>query len=116
MTILKGTPAHPDYPGFLAELKDRILQARTTAVRAVNRELILLYWDIGRGIVEKNFLSLVVRESEDDRKSPLILRHALAEVPAKASHCRNPKPNRPQPMLPYFCHNVWQKSPGASIC
>jgi predicted nuclease of restriction endonuclease-like (RecB) superfamily len=47
------TPAHPDYPVFLAALKDRILQARTTAVRAVNHELILLYWDIGRGIVEK---------------------------------------------------------------
>jgi len=42
-----------DYPGFLAGLKERILQARTSAARAVNREMILLYWDIGRGIVEK---------------------------------------------------------------
>ena len=47
-------PIHlPDYPAFLAELKTRILHARTFAARAVNRELILLYWDIGRGIVEK---------------------------------------------------------------
>ncbi len=45
--------AYPDYPAFLAALKERVLQARTSAARAVNRELILLYWDIGRGIVDK---------------------------------------------------------------
>lgn len=45
--------SHTDYLSFLAALKERILQARTTAARAVNRELVLLYWDIGRGIVEK---------------------------------------------------------------
>ena len=44
---------HPDYPVFLAALKERIVHARTTAARAVNRELVLLYWDIGRDIVEK---------------------------------------------------------------
>jgi hypothetical protein len=43
----------PDYPAFLTELKSRILHARTSAARAVNRELVLLYWDIGRGIAEK---------------------------------------------------------------
>ena len=42
-----------DYPAFLAALKERILHARTSAARAVNRELVGLYWDIGRGIVEK---------------------------------------------------------------
>jgi predicted nuclease of restriction endonuclease-like (RecB) superfamily len=47
------TLAPPDYAAFLAGLKDRILQARTSAARAVNRDLILLYWDIGCGIVEK---------------------------------------------------------------
>ena len=45
--------AYPDYPAFLAALKERILHARTTAARAVNHELVLLYWDIDRGIVEK---------------------------------------------------------------
>ena len=45
--------APPDYPAFLAALKERILHARTSAARAVNHELVLLYWDIGRGIVEK---------------------------------------------------------------
>ena len=47
------TVSHPDYPAFLAGLKARILHARTLAARAVNHELVLLYWDIGRGIVEK---------------------------------------------------------------
>ncbi len=42
-----------DYADFLSEVKERIRYARTTAVRAVNRELILLYWDLGRAIVEK---------------------------------------------------------------
>ena len=47
------TLSNPEYPAFLAALKDRILNARVSAARAVNRELVLLYWDIGRGIVEK---------------------------------------------------------------
>ncbi|MDD2710841.1 MAG: PDDEXK nuclease domain-containing protein [Verrucomicrobiae bacterium] len=45
--------SHPDYPAFLAKLKERILHARISAARAINHELVLLYWDIGRGIVEK---------------------------------------------------------------
>lgn len=46
-------PISPDYAAFVAGLKARIQSARLSAARAVNRELILLYWDIGRGIVEK---------------------------------------------------------------
>jgi predicted nuclease of restriction endonuclease-like (RecB) superfamily len=34
-------------------LKQRIASARLHAARAVNQDLILLYWDIGRGIVER---------------------------------------------------------------
>ena len=45
--------SHPDYPAFLAALKERILHARTSAARAINRELVSLYWDIGQSIVEK---------------------------------------------------------------
>ncbi len=45
--------SQPDYPAFLAALKDRILHAHISAARAVNHELVLLYWDIGRIIVEK---------------------------------------------------------------
>jgi DUF1016 N-terminal domain len=42
-----------EYALFLGELKQRIALARLSAARAVNQNLILLYWDIGRGIVEK---------------------------------------------------------------
>ena len=45
--------ASPEYRQFIEELKARVLSARISAARAVNRDLILLYWDIGRGIVEK---------------------------------------------------------------
>ena len=42
-----------DYAGLLAEVKRRIRDARYTALRAVNKELVGLYWDIGRLIVER---------------------------------------------------------------
>ncbi|WP_414664684.1 PDDEXK nuclease domain-containing protein [Horticoccus sp. 23ND18S-11] len=48
-----ASPAAPDYARFITDLKERIQSARLAAARAVNRELILLYWDIGRAIVEK---------------------------------------------------------------
>lgn len=44
---------NPGYREFLAELTRRVQSARVAAGRAVNRELVTLYWDIGRGIVEK---------------------------------------------------------------
>jgi predicted nuclease of restriction endonuclease-like (RecB) superfamily len=40
-----------NYPALLAELKQRIRNARLRASLAVNRELVLLYWSIGRAIV-----------------------------------------------------------------
>jgi hypothetical protein len=43
----------PEYRQFIEDLKARVTAARISAARAVNRDLILLYWDIGRGIVEK---------------------------------------------------------------
>lgn len=42
-----------DYQRFVEELKSRIASARIAVARRVNGELILLYWDIGRSIVEK---------------------------------------------------------------
>jgi predicted nuclease of restriction endonuclease-like (RecB) superfamily len=43
----------PEYRQFIEDLKTRVFSARLSAARAVNRDLILLYWDIGRGIAEK---------------------------------------------------------------
>ncbi|WP_445175106.1 YhcG family protein [Microcoleus sp.] len=42
-----------DYYDFLRELKGRILQAQVRAVISVNRELVLLYWQIGRDILNR---------------------------------------------------------------
>jgi predicted nuclease of restriction endonuclease-like (RecB) superfamily len=45
---------HPKgYDEFLRNLKQRIRTAQVRATFAVNRELILLYWQIGRGILER---------------------------------------------------------------
>ena len=46
-----GLPA--DYPEFLSGLKTRIAAARTRAALAVNSELIRLYWEIGRDILDR---------------------------------------------------------------
>ncbi len=41
------------YTHLLQAIKDRVFQAQYQALQAVNKELIRLYWDIGRIIVEK---------------------------------------------------------------
>ncbi len=45
--------ASPEYRQFIEDLKSRVLSARISAARAVCRDVILLYWDIGQGIVER---------------------------------------------------------------
>ncbi|MEX2381439.1 MAG: PDDEXK nuclease domain-containing protein [Opitutales bacterium] len=42
-----------DYPELLNDLKARIRNAQVKAALAVNRELLLLYWDIGRNILSR---------------------------------------------------------------
>ncbi|MGI6460881.1 MAG: PDDEXK nuclease domain-containing protein [Candidatus Hydrogenedentales bacterium] len=42
-----------DYAHLLAEVKERVRSAQYTALKAVNTELVGLYWDIGRMIVER---------------------------------------------------------------
>jgi len=41
------------YTGFLAEIKEKVYQAQYQALKAVNKELIRLYWEIGQSIIEK---------------------------------------------------------------
>jgi len=41
------------YAEFLQEINDRIREAQSNALKAVNKQLISLYWDIGKRIVEK---------------------------------------------------------------
>lgn len=42
-----------DYKDFLKEIKQRVYRAQYEAFKAVNKELIGLYWDIGRMIIER---------------------------------------------------------------
>jgi predicted nuclease of restriction endonuclease-like (RecB) superfamily len=46
-------PPPEGYADWLAELKDRIHIAQQRATLAVNRELVLLYWHIGRDILAR---------------------------------------------------------------
>jgi predicted nuclease of restriction endonuclease-like (RecB) superfamily len=43
----------PGYGPFLEDLKSRIQAARVKAAISANRELIALYWDIGKSIIER---------------------------------------------------------------
>jgi len=47
------TPPPAGYADWLADLKTRIHSAQQQAALAVNRELVLLYWQIGRDILER---------------------------------------------------------------
>jgi hypothetical protein len=42
-----------DYQSFLKDIKERIRLAQYEALKAVNKGLISLYWDIGKKIVKR---------------------------------------------------------------
>jgi DUF1016 N-terminal domain len=46
-------PDSSNYETFLRSLKERIRTAQVWAALAVNRELVLLYWQIGREILTR---------------------------------------------------------------
>jgi predicted nuclease of restriction endonuclease-like (RecB) superfamily len=75
----KFASGSPDtYPSFLADLKQRIRNARLQASLSVNRELVLLYWSIGREIL--------LRQTKEGWGTKVIdrlatdLRHAFPEM------------------------------------
>lgn len=52
-TSIEKPLKNSEYLTLLSEVKTRISNAQYEALKAVNKELIALYWDIGRIIVEK---------------------------------------------------------------
>lgn len=70
----EGLPEH--FPQLLKEVKDRIQQAQTRALLAVNSELVRLYWDIGRLI-----------DARQQREG-----WGAAVIPRRASELRNELP------------------------
>lgn len=57
---LRGKSSHisspNDYAATLAELKNRVMEAQIKAAVSVNKELLQLYWNIGKTIAEKQEL------------------------------------------------------------
>ena len=47
------TPSPQTYAALLASIKERIQTAQVRAALAVNRELVLLYWAIGKEILAR---------------------------------------------------------------
>jgi hypothetical protein len=56
-------PAGEDYTAWLNDLKARVASARQRAALAVSRELVLLYWQIGRDIAQRPWLTICARHS-----------------------------------------------------
>jgi predicted nuclease of restriction endonuclease-like (RecB) superfamily len=61
-----STAAFAEYPELLSDIKERVRTAQYTALKAVNSELVTLYWDIGRIIVE--------RQEDDEHGSDIATR------------------------------------------
>ncbi len=62
----------PGYREFLTQLKQQIRSAQSKAALSVNRELIKLYWEIGKSIVERQIqaewgTAVIERLSQDLR-------------------------------------------------
>ena len=53
MVSKKEVIAKSDYLKFLKEIKEKIISARISAYRKLNRDLIKLYWEIGKLIFER---------------------------------------------------------------
>ncbi|MFZ4573807.1 MAG: DUF1016 N-terminal domain-containing protein, partial [Phycisphaerales bacterium] len=67
------TPTPPAYPELLQTLKEQIRAARVRAALAVNRELVLLYYAIGKEILRRQRsegwgTSVIARLSVDLRR------------------------------------------------
>lgn len=62
-----------EYSRFLSEIKSRIRSAQYEAMKAVNKEMIALYWELGKRIYEQQNLlgwgrSVVENLSKDIQK------------------------------------------------
>ncbi|QEM06689.1 DUF1016 domain-containing protein [Mucilaginibacter rubeus] len=64
-----------DYQSLLTDIKVRIRNAQTKAALAVNAELIMLYWDIGKTVKqlqsEQGWGAMVVARLANDIKNEL---------------------------------------------
>ena len=47
-----------DYASLFAEIKERVRTGQYAALRAVNKELVMLYWDIGQMITNRQITGM----------------------------------------------------------
>lgn len=82
---MSNAPAklHGEYAALLVEIKQRVRFAQLAAFRAVNKELVGLYWDIGRMIVER-----VVSATHGDAVAERLAADLRAEFPGIAGFSR----------------------------
>ncbi len=109
----------PDYAQFLADLKTRIRTAQVKAALSVNREMIALYFDVGRLLVEKQenagWGDAVVAQIARDLKREIpdlkgFSRSKLFEMRQFYLAYREENPILPQLVgqIPqYLCHSLW---------
>jgi len=71
-----------NYIALLAEIKERVRSAQYAALKAVNKELIALYWDIGRLIEERQkgdtWGKAVVEQLAADLRSEFLGAHGFS--------------------------------------
>ena len=53
MPMMTNELASPEYEAFLESIKERVRIAQVRAVVAVNHQLVLLNWEIGRAILAR---------------------------------------------------------------
>src|ERR1700683_1000081 len=71
------------YTELLADLMERVRASQLRASLSVNRELVALYWDIGRSVVERQR-----RYKWGDRVIDLLARDLIAAFPQMAGFSR----------------------------
>jgi predicted nuclease of restriction endonuclease-like (RecB) superfamily len=121
---LEKSLAVEGYAEFLQALKTRIQQAQVRAALSVNRELVLLYWQIGREILQKqqaqgwgakviDRLAKDLRREFPDMKgfSPRNLKYMRALAEAYADE---PFVQQVVAQIPWFHHCVLLDSASAS--
>ncbi len=101
------------YEEFLGQLKERIRTARLRATLAANRELIELYWHIGRSVVEqqktKGWGNAVIAHLGDDLQKAFPGESGFSRT--NVYRMRALFPSSPTRELRKSSHNLWDKSP-----
>ena len=72
-----------DYDSLLAEVKERFRAAQYEALRGVNKELVGLYWDIGRLIVSRQ-----ADAAHGDAIAEQLAKDLRVEFPGVSGYCR----------------------------